>query len=84
MRTSSRLLKYGLQLSFYLYIYIIDIIIYQTLSFLSLSIVFTIFIYKIIYILTVSAYPYFLKLSYHHIGVSVSAYPYPVSVQPGA
>jgi hypothetical protein len=64
MRTSSSLLKYDLQLSFYLYIYIIDIIIYGTLSFLTLSIIFKIFIYKIIYILVVSAYPYFLKLPY--------------------
>jgi hypothetical protein len=55
-----------------------------------LSIIFIIFIYKIIYILlfiklyilAVSAYPYFLKLPYHRINVSVSAYPYPVSVQP--
>jgi hypothetical protein len=80
MRTSSRLLKYGLQLSFYLYIYIIDIIIYQILSFLTLSIIFIIFIYKIIYILAVSTYPYFSKLLYHHIDVSISAYPYPVPV----
>jgi hypothetical protein len=50
MRISSRLLKYVLQLSFYLYIYIIDIIIYRILSFLTLNIIFIIFIYKIIYI----------------------------------
>jgi hypothetical protein len=77
MRTSSSLLKYDLQLSFYLYIYIIDIIIYGTLSFLTLSIIFIIFIYKIIYILAVSAYLYRLKLPYHHIDVSILAYPYP-------
>jgi hypothetical protein len=64
-------------------IYIIDIIIYQTLSFLTLRIIFIIFIYKIIYILAVSAYPYFLKLLYHHIDISVSAYPYPISVSRG-
>jgi hypothetical protein len=47
MRTSNRLLKYGLQLCFYLYIYIIDIIIYRTLSFLTLSIIFIIFFIKL-------------------------------------
>jgi hypothetical protein len=79
MRIISRLLKYSLQLSFYLYIYIIDIIIYRILSFLTLSIIFIIFIYKIIYILAISIYSYFLKLLYHRIGVCVSAYLYPVS-----
>jgi hypothetical protein len=76
MRISSSLLKYDLQLSFYLYIYIIDIKFIETLSFLILNIIFIIFIYKIIYILTVLAYPYFSKLSYHHI--SFSSYQYPV------
>jgi hypothetical protein len=37
--------------------------------------------YIILYMLAVSTYPYFLKMTYRRIAVSVSAYPYPVSVQ---
>jgi len=40
-----------------------------------------IFIFQLLYILAVSAYPYFLKMPYRCVVVSVSAYPYPVLVQ---
>ena len=40
-----------------------------------------ILIFDIIYILAVLAYPCFWKMPYHRIAVSVSPYPYPVSVQ---
>jgi hypothetical protein len=39
------------------------------------------FIYKIIYILVVLVYSYFSKLLYYCINMSISVYPYPVSVQ---
>jgi hypothetical protein len=37
--------------------------------------------YTILYLLAVSAYPCFWKMLYQHIAVSVSTYPYHVSVQ---
>jgi hypothetical protein len=37
--------------------------------------------YTILYVLAVSVYPCFWKMPYQRIAVSVSAYPYPVSVQ---
>jgi hypothetical protein len=39
--------------------------------------------YTALYVLVVSAYPYFWEMLYRRIAVSVSAYPYPVSVQRG-